>query len=70
VEDMLVNIKAQPQWIEWRAAPLKDRASKARGIARQFHPDKWATFNPTCDIDHKGAAVLLSRRNERRVCRL
>ncbi len=55
VDDMLVNIEAQPQWIQWRSAPLKERAALARNIAKQFHPDKWDTFNPTCDVDHAGA---------------
>jgi hypothetical protein len=27
----------------------------ARNFAKQFHPDKWDVFNPTCDVDHKGA---------------
>ena len=55
VHDMLENIEAQPQWIEWRSAPLNQRAALARNIAKQFHPDKWDTFNPTCDVDHAGA---------------
>jgi predicted nucleotidyltransferase len=54
---MLENIEAQPQWIEWRAAPLNQRAALARNIAKQFHPDKWDTFNPTCDVDHAGACA-------------
>jgi hypothetical protein len=55
VQDMLANIEAQPQWIKWRSAPLEQRASMARNFAKQFHPDKWDVFNPTCDVDHKGA---------------
>jgi hypothetical protein len=72
---MLLNIEAQPQWIEWRSAPLQQRASLARNIAKQFHPDKWDQFNPTCDVDHKGAvgmrasAALLSRVNFQRCSR-
>jgi hypothetical protein len=52
---MLHHIKAQPQWTEWRNAPLEKRPSLARNITKHFHPDKWDEFNPTCDIDHKGA---------------
>ena len=55
VDAMLHHIKAQPQWTEWRNAPLEKRPSLARNITKHFHPDKWDEFNPTCDIDHKGA---------------
>ena len=55
VEAMLHHIKSQPKWIEWRNAPLEKRPSLARNITKHFHPDKWDEFNPTCDIDHKGA---------------
>lgn len=63
VHDMLAHIEAQPQWIEWRSAPLQHRASLARNIAKQFHPDKWDVFNPSCDVDHKGGwAHVISKR--------
>jgi hypothetical protein len=52
---MLHHIKAQPEWIAWRNAPLEKRPSLARNIAKHFHPDKWDEFNPTCDINHSGA---------------
>jgi hypothetical protein len=52
---MLSHIKAQPEWIKWRNAPLEQRPSLGRSIAKHFHPDKWNDFNPTCDIDHSGA---------------
>ena len=55
VDAMLHHIKSQPKWIEWRNAPLEKRPSLARNITKHFHPDKWDEFNPTCDIDHKGA---------------
>ena len=54
-EAMLSHIKAQPEWIKWRNAPLEQRPSLGRSIAKHFHPDKWNEFNPTCDIDHSGA---------------
>jgi len=39
-DHMLEHIEAQPQWKQWRAAPLEKRASLAREMAKHFHPDK------------------------------
>ncbi len=60
LEAMLSHIKAQPEWVKWRHAPLEQRPSLGRNIAKHFHPDKWDEFNSTCDIDHSRAWVFLA----------
>ena len=44
----LEHIQAQPEWREWRAAPLEERRRLARQIAKRFHPDKYVVNTSSC----------------------
>ena len=44
----LEHIQAQPEWREWRAAPLEERRRLARQIAKRFHPDKYVASTSSC----------------------
>ena len=44
----LEHIQAQPEWREWRAAPLEQRRRLARQIAKLFHPDKCVASTSSC----------------------
>jgi hypothetical protein len=41
VESFWEHIQSQPEYLAWRAAPIEQRASHARQMAKRFHPDKY-----------------------------
>jgi hypothetical protein len=45
VEAFWDHIQSQPEYLAWRAAPLEQRASHARQMAKRFHPDKCGAFD-------------------------
>lgn len=39
-QDLLEHLKGQPQWKEWRSAPVQQRPKLSKPIVVMFHPDK------------------------------
>jgi hypothetical protein len=66
-QDLLEHLKGQPQWKEWRSAPVQQRPKLSKPIVVMFHPDKFveARFvhmmtSFTCSCSHRNRPFAMA----------